>query len=52
MSMKLKFLLFFLEAKISKFRNSKFLTQSKFPGDIFPLYLIFDIQDSEVKEIR
>lgn len=36
MPMKLKFLFFFLETKISKFRNSKFLKQSEFPGDIFP----------------
>ena len=35
MQMKL-FLLSFLETKISKLRNSKFLKQSKFPGGIFP----------------
>lgn len=52
MSLKLKFLLFFLETKIYKFRNSKFLKQLSFLVIFFLFYLIFDSQNSEVREIR
>lgn len=49
MSMKLNFLLLFLESKISNFRDFTFLKLSQFTGDVFHTYPHFNSQNSKVK---